>query len=271
MPAPSAEAIAERLAPLVAAPRRSALFADVDGTLAPIVERAELARVPHGVARLLGELGRRYGVVACVTGRSAADARRLVGVGSIAYAGSHGAEMLAPGERTSTFLPTLEGFRDEVTGFAEAQHRTELRPLGVRLEAKGPIVALHWRGTTDEAAAQARLVETASAAEDAGLKVHWGRKVLEIRPPVSIDKGRAVRELVEQTGARNALFGGDDFTDLDGFAALDALEEEGTLETAVRVGVRSDEGPPDIVDRADLAVEGTAGFAVVLEALAERA
>ena len=83
--------------------------------------------------------------------------------------------------------------------------------------------------------------------------------MLEIRPPVPVDKGQAVRELVARGRVRTALFGGDDATDLDAFAALDALVDEGGLDAAVRVGVRSDEGPAAIVERADLVVDGTDG------------
>ena len=66
------------------------------------------------------------------------------------------------------------------------------------------------------------------------------------------------------TGVRVALYAGDDVTDLDAFDALDALVADGDLDRALRVGVRSDEGPPDIVSRADLVVEGVSGFAAVL-------
>jgi trehalose 6-phosphate phosphatase len=92
--------------------------------------------------------------------------------------------------------------------------------------------------------------------------------VLEVRPPVPISKGRAVNELVRRSGARTALFGGDDATDLDGFDALDSLSAAGDLDAAVRVGVSSDEGPAAIVERADIVVDGTAGFLDVLAALA---
>jgi trehalose 6-phosphate phosphatase len=92
--------------------------------------------------------------------------------------------------------------------------------------------------------------------------------MLEIRPPVPVDKGQAVRELVERSGVRVALFGGDDATDLDAFAALDALVADGSLSAAVKVGVRSDEGPAGIVEQADCVVDGTPGYVEVLEALA---
>jgi trehalose 6-phosphate phosphatase len=93
--------------------------------------------------------------------------------------------------------------------------------------------------------------------------------VLELRPPVPFDKGLAVRDLVERSGVRTALFGGDDATDLDAFDALTALVEEGTLDVALRVGVRSEEGPPEIVERADVVVDGVEGFARVLAILAD--
>ena len=97
----------------------------------------------------------------------------------------------------------------------------DLRRLRVRIEDKGPIVALHWRGAPDEEAALARVKEVAGEAEAAGLATHWGRKVLELRPPVPFDKGLAVRDLVDRSTVRTALFGGDDATDLDAFDALD--------------------------------------------------
>jgi trehalose 6-phosphate phosphatase len=91
--------------------------------------------------------------------------------------------------------------------------------------------------------------------------------VLEIRPPVHVDKGQAVRALVESADVTRALYGGDDVTDLDAFAALDALVSDASLEGAIRVGVRSDEGPAAIVERADLVVEGVPGMVEVLTAL----
>jgi trehalose 6-phosphate phosphatase len=93
--------------------------------------------------------------------------------------------------------------------------------------------------------------------------------VLELRPPVPFDKGQAVRELVGLSGVRSALFGGDDVTDLDAFDALEALVEEDALDNGIRVGVRSDEGPAAIVERADVVVDGVEGFAGVLAVLAE--
>ena len=267
MPAPTAETLAAALRPVTEDPSRSAILCDIDGTLAPIVTRADDAHVPDKASRLLGRATRRYRLVACISGRAAADARRLVGVGGIVYAGSHGAELLEPGAASARMAPAFESWTGPVASFAEQRDDAELRRLRVRIERKGPIVAFHWRGAPDEDAARARLEGFAREAEAAGLDFHWGRKVLEIRPPVPFDKGQAVRELVERSGVRAALFGGDDATDLDAFAALDSLVGDGALDAAIKIGVRSAEGPPAIVGQADHVVEGTDGFIAVLEAL----
>ena len=271
MSAPTADELEERLAPLSKEPGRAAILCDIDGTLAPIVERAEDAEVADESSKLLGRLGGRYGLVACVSGRSATEARRLVGVDSIAYAGSHGAELLDAGADDPTTPEAFARWEDAVRRFASDHDTSQLRDLGVRREDKGPIVAFHWRGAPDEEGSRAELEGLAAEAEAGGLATHWGRKVLEVRPPVPVDKGQAVRTLCERAHPRVALYAGDDVTDLDAFDALQAMKEEGLLEAHVRVGVGSDEGPAEIVDRADLAVDGVEGFVAVLEALDQSA
>jgi trehalose 6-phosphate phosphatase len=250
-------------------PARSALLCDIDGVLAPIVRRADEARVSQETSLLLSRLARRYGLVACISGRSATDARRLVGVGRIAYAGSHGAELLEPGASRPRANPDFASWEGRVKGFAAERDTPELRRLRVRIEDKGPIAAFHWRDVPNEEEAHAHLQRVAREAEDAGLTIHWARKVLEVRPPVHVDKGQAARELIGLARVRRAVFGGDDTTDLDVFAALAALVEEGALDTAVCIGVESDEGPRAIVERADLVVDGVEGFARILATLAE--
>jgi trehalose 6-phosphate phosphatase len=268
--APTAETLRESLRPLTEDPERAAVFCDIDGTLAPIVRRPEEAHVREEISVLLGRLGRRYGCVACVSGRPVAEARRLVGVGSIAYAGAHGAELLHAGEKRPTLAPAFASWEPRVRHFVAARENVrELRLLRIRIEDKGPIKAFHWRDVPDEAGAESWLSNVAQEAEADGFATHWGRKVLEIRPPVPIDKGQAVRTLIEETSVRAALFAGDDVTDLDAYDALDALQGAGTLTATVRVGVRSDEGPPAIVERADVVVEGVRGMVDVLAALAE--
>src|SRR4051794_39671490 len=174
--APSADALTEGLRPLTEEPSKAAVFCDIDGTLAPIVGRAEDAHVPAGVSRLLGRLGRTYGLVACVSGRAAGEARRLVGVGSIAYAGSHGAELLEAGSSEPELIPEFTEWEEPVREFAAGRDGPELRKLRVRIEDKGAIAGFHWRGAGDENAARAHPEALAAGARAEGCKTHSGRE-----------------------------------------------------------------------------------------------
>ena len=259
--------IDERLASLRADPARAAILLDVDGTLAPIVRHAADATVSEATRSVLIRVGRRYGIVACVSGRRAPDTRRIVSIGSIAYVGSHGGELLMPGGTEPKIDPELRSWSRRVQGFVGEQDSALLGRLRVRLEDKGPITAFHWRGAPDEEAAHRTVVAIAEQAESSGLATHWGRKVLEVRPPVPLHKGIGVKTLLRDADVDAAIYVGDDVTDLDAFRALTELSQSGRLSTVVRVGVRSDEGPAEIEQEADLLVDGPDGVRRLLESL----
>jgi trehalose 6-phosphate phosphatase len=137
----------------------------------------------------------------------------------------------------------------------------------VRIEDKGPIIAYHWRGAVDEQDARAAIDAVAAHAQEAGFDVHWGRKVMEVRPPVRIDKGLGVRTLLDERKYAAALYVGDDTTDLDAFRALRELVQEGVVDRAICAGVSSEDGPPAIEEDADVVVAGTEGVRELLSAL----
>ncbi len=217
----------------------------MDGVLAPIVARPELAIVPEETRAELARLAERYLLVACISGRSGDDAGRLVGVPRIECVGNHGLEL---DPRASELAARIAAFRDELTW---------------PVEDKGLSLSLHFREAEDEDAARAELERVAEQARGAGLMPRWGRKVLEIRPPVSADKGSAVRALLDRSGARRALYAGDDTTDLDAFAGLASAR----LEHAVRVAIASNETPAGFLDVADLVVDGPSAFLEILRRL----
>jgi trehalose 6-phosphate phosphatase len=262
-----AATLAEALTPLRTDPERSAVLLDVDGTLAPIVRHADDARVPEPTRAILIRVARRYGCVGCVSGRRAAMARRIVALGPIAYLGNHGAELLRPGSTQPEVDREAAAWQRRVHQFADQAWDADLRRLRVRGEDKGPIVAFHWRGTPDEDAAEIAVKGIATRAEDAGLGIHWGRKVLEIRPPIALDKGRGIHWLLRDADLDAALYVGDDRTDLDAFTGLRGLVEGGRLGSALCVGVRSEETPAELEQHADLLVDGPRGVRSLLEAL----
>ncbi len=196
----------------------------------------------------LERLASRYALVACLSGRTSEDARRIVGVDGLTYVGVHGLELDPEAERWRGALQELVA----AAGWPEDE-----------TEDKGLTVSLHYRRAADQDAARARLEQIAEQARAAGFDPRFGRKVLEIRPLVEADKGTAVRHLLAEARAGAGLYAGDDTTDLDAFRGLG----EAGLDLAVRVAVSSAEAPPALREQADLVVEGPGGLRALLHQL----
>ena len=234
-------ALLERLA---AEPQLAGLFLDFDGVLAPIVERPEDAFPPDEARRELARLADRYALVAVVSGRAGDDVRARVDVPGVTIVGSHGLEL----------DPAAETWRENIEAFGRTVDWPDT-------EQKTLTVVFHYRTTADEHAARATLEDVARRARDAGLRASFGRKVLEVLPPLEANKGTAVRQLLDRAGLRRALVAGDDTTDLDSFRALDGLD------VGVRVAVVSDESPPQLREAADIVVGSTDDFLALLRTL----
>ncbi|HSZ05795.1 MAG TPA: trehalose-phosphatase [Solirubrobacteraceae bacterium] len=262
-----AATLVEALEPIRSDPARAAVLLDIDGTLAPIVRHAADAHVPEATRSLLIEISRRYAVVGCVSGRRASTARQIVAIGTIAYVGNHGGELLRPRATTPEVDPELAEWTARVRAFAARAYTAEHQRLRVRSEDKDTIAAFHWRGAPDEELAEQAVREIARRAEEEGFVVHWGRKVLEVRPPVVLDKGLGIATLLRGGEVAAAVYVGDDTTDLDAFRALRALVQSGALADAVCVAVSSDEAPPGLAAEADLTVDGPGGVRELLQAL----
>jgi trehalose 6-phosphate phosphatase len=228
---------------LAAEPERTAILLDVDGVLAPIVPRPEDAAVPAATRAEVARLTERYALVACISGRTGEDAAAIVGVDGAVYVGQHGLEL----EREA------EAWGEQINAFADG--------IDWPAERKRLTVSFHWRNHPDEEAAVAELARVAARATTAGFVPRWGRKVLELRPPLEAHKGTAVRQLLAERGLGRALYAGDDTTDLDAFAALDGLE------LGVRVAVASDEAPTGLREAADVVVDGPAEMLELLRRL----
>jgi trehalose 6-phosphate phosphatase len=244
-------------------PASVAILTDIDGTLAPIVPTPDMSEVSEELRGLLRELAGRYLLVAGISGRKTQDALDLIGLDEIVYFGNHGFEILRDGEVevVPDALPYFERVRE-----LERRSKEELAPLGAFVEEKGITASIHYRNVPPEIGE--RSVQFVKAeGERLGLRVTVGRGVVEARPPIRADKGTAVRTLVEEYRPKKAMFLGDDTTDLDAFRELVSLREEGELDEILRVGVRSDEGPPEIVSEADIVVDSVEGVGDVLRAL----
>jgi trehalose-phosphatase len=203
------DAIASRLSgtPLV-------LLLDIDGTISVIAPRPVDATVLPIALDALRSLARTDGVVVgLVSGRMAADVRRMVGVAPVWVVGNHGAEIVSP-DGHETVEPSVAAFEGAV-----AAARRSLEASGVAVEDKRWTLTAHYRATGIEP----RDIVSRVAAEH-GLVVVTGKKVLELRPPVAVNKGTAALALIERVGGfadgASILYAGDDATDEDAFRAL---------------------------------------------------
>jgi trehalose-phosphatase len=202
--------------------RRPALFLDYDGTLTPIVSQPEQALLPGRMRDVLRELV-PLSTVAVVSGRDLADVTLSVGLDGLIYAGCHGFDIEGPGGLRMEH----EGGRACLAALDEAERELEERlgPLpGARVERKRFAIASHYRNVAE---ADVPLLEAAVrevAARHRRLRLSRGRKVLELRPDVEWDKGRAVLWLLEALGLDGEdvlpFYLGDDVTDEDAFRAL---------------------------------------------------
>ena len=260
-PRPTTDAGRAGLAALLGAPGTALLALDYDGTLAPIVERPEDAVPAAGAVEALRRVAARVGQVALVTGRPAAAVVALGGldvVPGLVVQGQYGAERWADGEVTGAEpLPGLDRLRALLPDAVAAE--------GAHVEDKGLSLVVHTRRAPDPAGALERLRPRLEAlASDAGLEAHPGRLVVELRPP-GHDKAGALLALCEPPPSA-VLFAGDDVGDLAAFDAVERLRSRRV--PGLLVCSASDEGPPELAERADLVVGGPEGVVALLEQLA---
>jgi trehalose 6-phosphate phosphatase len=241
------------------------LFTDVDGTICPIVLRSRDARVLPAASAALARLRSRLALVAVVSGRSAEDARTLVGLPELIYVGNHGLETLVSGELH--LAPSAEPW---LPAIAEAIN--ELQPRfavpGVVVEDKGASASVHYR-LVDEQDRQQVCQAVEEVGSRLGLHVEYGRMVVNLLPPVAIDKGSAVRGLAEAYNLRGLVYIGDDVTDTHAFAALADLRQHERSAT-LSVAVVGPETPPDVALAADACLDSSDGVAELLERVAGR-
>ena len=272
---------AERLA-LLLSHRPLGLITDLDGTISPIAPTPRQARVDPRCRRLLKGLLGLLELVAVLSGRPAAEARRMVGLpgraiplrGSpgpgglgkkgVVYIGHHGLSRWDQGREE--MLPGAEPF-----AALAAQARRELSHLetmpGLLLEDKAFGLSIHYRQAPSAAAARRAILAAVAASPAAqALSLHEGRRLVELRPPLA-DKGKALERLAAEYGLRGAIYLGDDLTDVDAFEALKGLRQGGKV-AGLAVAVASPEAPPALLDGADLTVDGVEGVAALLAELA---
>ena len=242
--------------------RPSCIFTDIDGTLSPIIADPTAATVPVGTRSALAALVERIPVVA-LTGRSVNDARRVLGLDELVYSGNHGAEWWENG-----FLsvePAAEPYLERVQEIAKAVERGITTP-GTLLEDKGVSLSVHYRNTAEPDAARSGILDFLDTHAQ-GMSIREGKMVVEVRPPVPLSKGEAVRSFTRRKGLASALVLGDDRTDAEAFAVIREMRDARAIH-GLCAAVATADAPAELLAAADYALADTAAVGRFLNWLA---
>ena len=261
-------AFAACLAAYAAAPRAGALLCDIDGTISPIVAYPGDAAVSQPFREVLAALTERLGLVALVTGRSLEDGRRMIPLEGAAYVGTHGLESTAPDGRILT-EPLAERYIAAVQEVAAAAARDlDCDALGVVLENKRTVLAVHYRLAADAARTRHEiLTRVVEPARSRGLAISTGHFLFEVRPPLPFTKGTATRRLLAGGDYLAGLFCGDDLTDVTGFKTLRDWAARDARRAACAVAAVTAETPRPVIEEADVLVRATPGVYEALKRL----
>jgi trehalose 6-phosphate phosphatase len=245
--------------------RPRGLFSDIDGTISAIAQTPDDAVLVEGISTQLERAGAKFDVVAIVSGRSAQDAYRMVGLDRLIYFGNHGLERFIPGSggalvqndvaehvevlpAAQRYIATIDSAMDDI------EHAIGSQFPGMQFEHKGATGTIHVRNTADRFAAKDALVPWLEyAGKQSGLRVFIGDYAAELRPPIAADKGTAITDLILTHQLKSAFYLGDDLTDIDAFRAIRKLSLDGICQ-GLAIAVVHEESLPAVVDEADLTI-----------------
>ena len=233
---------------------------DIDGTLSPIAPTPNEARIYPGVQSLL-EQARKYTHIAILTGRSIDDGAAMVNLDGLTYIGTHGMEWseglpwLHPVEITPQALNYYEPGKyllDLVD-----QHLVELP--GVIVQRKRIGGTIHYRLAPDPVETRQKLLSLlGQPAQQVNMRLSEGKFALEIRIPLVVHKGRAIRQFVERYRLNAIMFAGDDRTDLDAVIEITKMQKEGI--SALSIVVQHSDTLPELLAQADIVVQEVPGM-----------
>jgi len=229
------------------------LLTDIDGTIAPIAPTPDEAQVSPLCRGALRTLASRLALVAAISGRDVLRARELVAIDDVVYVGNHGLERWQDGRRE--VAEEAKGYAAAIRQLVE-ELRHRLNVPGIVLEGKGVTASVHYRLTAEPREARDAIFRCLNDIPEArGLLLTEGRLVVEVRPPVGVDKGTSLERLVTENGLKGVVFMGDDVTDVAAFRALHSLSSQGRC-LGLALGVLGPDTPSEVEQEADLLLRG---------------
>ncbi|MGD0765794.1 MAG: trehalose-phosphatase [Dehalococcoidia bacterium] len=254
------------LAARVLGNRPAALVSDIDGTVSPIAPSPAEAYVLPECRAALEMLASRLELVAVVSGRSAEQARRMVGLDELLYVGNHGLEQWDRARGYRNIATTYESEAKRI--FQRLQGEVE-SIQGTRLENKETVIAIHYRASAQPNDARRQILDAAARVlTGTTFRASEGKKVVELRPPILVDKGSVVANLIEEHRLKTIVFIGDDLTDVDALRKIKELRRRGKV-TGLSLGVSGDDTPAELTAEADALLPGPSAVAAFLLSLSK--
>ena len=226
---------------------------DFDGTISEMVPTPDDATISVACAEALDRLSQKIALVALISGRSATDLREKVGLDAAQYVGNHGAEFILDGKHS--IASGAAEYVDRVKAVFDHLRAATDEP-GIYWQDKVLSASVHYRLAADPEQMVTVLTDALSSAPGVEeLDVFWGKLVLELRAPIGLNKGYAVRKLTTELDLDSAIAIGDDATDRDAMVALRDLATQGTVE-GFGVAVVHSDTPTALLEVADYTLDG---------------
>ena len=242
------------------------LITDIDGTIAPIAPTPQQARVSPACRASLTTIASRVAIVAALSGREVVRAREIVAVDTMMYIGNHGLERWRDGR-----VEIAEDAQEYTVAIREIVQRLRQDPIthGLVIEDKGVTIGIHYRLAPDHRQARDSVLRfLGDIPATSGLMITEGKLLVEIRPPVRIDKGTSLKQVVQENGLKGVICLGDDTTDVDAFRALHSLSSQGGYR-GLALGVLGKDTPSEVEQEADLLLRGVPEVEELLRIISE--
>ena len=253
----------------VLAQRPLGLAFDFDGTLSPIAPTPEEAHLYPGVSELL-QRAQKYARVAVLTGREIEDVARKINLDGLTYIGEHGLAWSdgLPWLHPVYIVPDALEYISSGTYLLDLVEARQAELPGIIVQRKRVGGSIHYRLAPDKERTRRKLLELlAEPARRVNMQVSEGKRVVEIRPPLAIHKGMAVREFAQRNELRGLVFAGDDLTDLDAIMEIPELRRQGLA--ALAIAARHHDTPPALLQHADMVVDEVPGMVALLHDIVE--
>lgn len=248
----------------------SGLLTDIDGTISEMAATPGAAFIVDAAREALADLRLNVSVVGAVSGRAAADARRMLDLPSLLYIGNHGFESIDGGVQ-SVVGGAEESVQSVQEALSEIQAEISLAEIGdgVLIENKRFTGSIHYRLVARPETAHpvvSDIVRRAAARH--GLRTVEGRMVVELRPDLLVNKGTAIDAVIAVKSLASLVFLGDDVTDIDGFRAIARHRADASFK-GLTVAVVSPDSNPLVGEAADVVLHGVGECVATLRRVAE--